>query len=317
MKQLISFLMSIIMMINTTMTTIFDRLIGVSSTPTIPVEEPASPTSEPEPPTPADEKDPVLPIFDSTGKQTIMQPGVWYNYKTSTKNGGETVGKAMVYNYEITNGNDYLPAKEGYVWKIADIAVYFSDDAAYSSGFNISFNDANGYDYVNSKESTENVDTYTDSFHITWKGSDIECLMRSDYILQPWRWTMGHYSTLIRRVAYRVPADFDGMAVMLRNSAITIGNDESLVDKYGDGEGYLVFRFGNSTDASLADLTTFGCGLPFDPFECFNGDGDYMVNSEDVSSVDTSTVERGATLDTLSHRYLWFGDSFGWIKVMW
>ena len=112
----------------------------------------------------------MLPLFDENGKQVVMEPGVWYDYHTLAPSGAETVGQAMVYNYQIIDGNEYLPTKEGFVWKIADIAIYFPED----KGFRIREDGENCYDPVSFETMSTEVDEDFTAFPIQWHGQEVD-----------------------------------------------------------------------------------------------------------------------------------------------
>ena len=250
----------------------------------------------------------MLPLFDENGKQVVMEPGVWYDYHTLAPSGAEAVGQAMVYNYQIIDGNEYLPAKEGFVWKIADIAIYFPED----KGFQIREDGENCYDPVSFETMSTEVDEDFTAFPIQWHGQEVECLVKKDALLYE---TM--HKTYILREAYQVPADFDGMALALRSSAIAGDERNHLSDYFGDGEGFLVYRFGNEVDADISELTNMENRIPMDPAGFYVGPDGSVLSDEDFWNYDTSGLERGFRMMSPTRVSVWFGDSFGWVNVMW
>ena len=149
---------------------------------------------------------------------TMMEPGTLYPYETlcSEDTTLSTRGQASLTRHDVVDSDEAHPAKEGYQWHLLEFTVTYSDENAWNYGMQNRVYDLNWYtgapyDYPDPAD--------PELFTMEWQGQQWEC--RAATNVAEAQWSEDQVFTYRLEIAYQLPQGYDGVALVLFDSAYT------------------------------------------------------------------------------------------------
>lgn len=148
---------------------------------------------------------------------TMMELGAAYPYETrcSEDTSLSTVGQAALTRYEVVDTDDAHPGWDGYQWHLLEFTITYSDENAWNYGMQNRVYDLNWYTGL----PYEYPDAENDPglFTMEWQGQEWECQATTN--VAEAQWSDDQVFTYRLEIAYQLPQGYDGVALVLFNSA--------------------------------------------------------------------------------------------------
>lgn len=164
-------------------------------------------------------------------------------YSDETK---QTVGKLMISNYRVFEGDETHPALEGYEWHAVSVTIRFNDENAWNYGMSVNTCRENYYDVVGWDESQSHLEEEKlFKYTVNFNGVDYtECLYDDSCKMTFSEWVNKECTVTFDRYI-RVPVGYDGIVLGFYDSAIEWGDGQHIFDI--TDENTLFFRLDGNT----------------------------------------------------------------------
>ena len=150
---------------------------------------------------------------------TMMEPGTLYPYETlcSEDTTLSTQGQAALTRHDVVDTDDAHPGRDGYQWHLLEFTITYSDENAWNYGMQNRVYDLNWYTGL----PYEYPDAENDPglFTTEWQGQQWECQAATN--VAEAQWGEDQVFTYRLEIAYQLPAGYDGVALVLFDSAYT------------------------------------------------------------------------------------------------
>lgn len=186
------------------------------------------------------EGEPLTATFDEHGMViNITEVGKEYDYVTtcSEDSSKKTVGKLMISDYRVFEGDEAHPAMEGYEWHAVTVTIRFNDENAWNYGMGVRVSCDNYYDLITWDATQTKIASGTYSQTCNFNGVDYECVADFSGKMSFSEWVDKEKTCTFDRYV-RVPVGYDGVVLTFRDNALKMGDGQHLYDVVDENSLY-------------------------------------------------------------------------------